>query len=156
MSDIPSYYEVYRHPHPHHPPRPMPSHVDTTSKSVNISDAFGNLRYIVELVSYPFYNEATGAKDLGFKVIVKNIIENTYGVPFLMIPEGQAWEFEYEIAMKNFKDCVDRYNSLVAAEMKDFKDIDIYKDRIKYVETKPCCCMFCRWCTQVFLDDHCR
>jgi len=155
MSDIPSYYEVYRHPHPPRPPRPAPSHVDTTSKSVNIADAFGNLRYIVELISFPFYNEATGAQDLGFKVIVKNIIENTYGMPFLTIPEGQAWEFEYDIAMKNFKDCVDRYNSLVAAEMKDFKDIDIYKDRIQYVETKPCCCMFCRWCTQVFLDDQC-
>jgi hypothetical protein len=153
--NIPYYYDVYRHHHGHCPPPQKPSHVATTSKTVNIADAFGNLRYIVELISRPFYNEVTGATDLGFKVIVKNFAMNNVGIPFLMIPEGEAWEFEQDIALKNFNDCIDKYNSLVAAEMKDFKDIDIYKDRIKYVETKPCCCMFCRWCKQVFLDDRC-
>ena len=153
--NIPYYYDVYRHHHRHCHPHQKSSHVDTTSKTVNIADAFGNLRYIVELISRPFYNEVTGATDLGFKVIVKNFAMNNVGIPFLVIPEGEAWEFEQDIALKNFNDCIDKYNSLVVAEMKDFKDIDIYKERIKYVETKPCCCMFCRWCKQVFLDERC-
>ena len=72
----------------------------------------------------------------------------------MTIPED-GWEFDYRKAMESFTTCVDRYNSLVAAEIKDFRDIDIYKDRIKYVETKPCVCMFCKWCRQVYLDQHC-
>ena len=100
--NIPNYYEVYRQPSHHHHHHMNASHVDTTSKTVNIADALGNLRYVVELMSRAFYNEVTGAMDLGFKVIVRNIVANRYGVPFLVIPAGAAWEFEQDLALKSF------------------------------------------------------
>ena len=40
------------------------------------------------------------------------------------------------------------------AEVKDFRDIDIYKDKIGYKETHPDCCMFCKWCRRSDRFDY--
>ena len=57
MSDIPFYTDIYAFPgphghlHQHHEPHFKKTQVIETSKEVVINDAFGNTRYVVQLVS---------------------------------------------------------------------------------------------------------
>ena len=63
---------------------------------------------------------------------------------FLEVPDD-GYEMNYGKALHDFDVCVQRYSSLVWAEMKDFNDIDIYSSKIGYEVLKPRCCMNCKW-----------
>ena len=53
----------------------------------------------------------------------------------LEIPGRDEYELDPHKAEYAFKVCVERYNSLVKAETKDFNDIDIYAEKIGYEKT---------------------
>lgn len=72
---------------------------------------------------------------------------------FLQIPDGDGYETSYEEAMHAFDTCVKKYQSLVNAEMRDFRDIDVYKDKIDYRVQEPRCCSNCKWCMKTFERD---
>jgi hypothetical protein len=43
----------------------------------------------------------------------------------------------------------------VKAEMKDFKDIEVYKERINYELPELSCCQFCKYAMKKALDVDC-
>lgn len=138
--DIPYYYEVYNtwpHRHCHDEHHQATSQQIQTSKRTDICDAFGNLRYIVQLSSIIENNS------LQFWTTVSQILSNDISA-FLRIPE-YGYEPKYTKAQNDFQTCVQRYSSLIDAEMKDFNDIDIYKEKIHYEVLHPDCCQFCKW-----------
>lgn len=152
---IPFYDDIYHfpggYPHHHHKhfPKPglKPSYVQETSKSIDIVDKFGNLRYNVTLSSEIMWDERS------YKTIVSQSLPKGI-VAFLEIPEDDRWEPDYYKALEDFNCCVKKYQSLVDAEMKDFRDIDIYKDKIGYeVQLPERCCGSCKWCMKTFEDD---
>lgn len=65
-----------------------------------------------------------------YKTIVSQMLPEGL-VAFLDVPED-SWEEDYHKALEDFKTCVSKYQSLVNAEMRDFRDIDVYKDKIDY------------------------
>lgn len=119
------------------------------SKTTQIVDAKGNVRYRVILSS------AAEEDKIGFKVEVVHYYpgdEENGGQVVLRIPEAEGeLEFDCAKARYDFDTCVQRFDSLVHAETRDFKDIEIYKDKIKYHVLKPKCCAFC-----AFSREHCH
>ena len=133
-------------------PKPPPkdqfdkSYVIDTAKSTDILDSFGNVRYIVQLWSAlsSFQNEQNENINLRvYQTKVTQVLPNELST-FLVIPEN-GYETNPYKAEEDFKTCVQRYQSLIKAEMKDFNDIDIYAKTIGYEVTKPECCMNCKW-----------
>ena len=153
---IPSYDEIYsfpggylRPPHgcsphmpldKHHKPHFEPSYARETSKSIDIYDKFGRLRYVVELAS-----QLLSPGQRGYKVTVAQMLQNGLKA-FLQIPSDGSYEPKYDIAIENFNACVKKYQSLIDAEMRDFRDIDVYSENIGYEVQKVECCSSCRWC----------
>lgn len=152
MIDIPFYKDIYEFPGPSSLIYPLPCHIPhfkqtqviETSKEVIINDMKGNTRYSIQLVS-----QMLDDGHLGFQVRVVHYWPNGQqdedSNPMLQIPEDH-FDPDYKKMEKVFSICVQRYDSLVRAETKDFNDIDIYADKIGYEKTKPECCAFCRWC----------
>lgn len=155
--DIPFYTDIYSFPGPwrhhrhHDKPHFKQTQVIETSKDVIINDATGYTRYIVRLLSIHMNDN-----QLGFKVEVIHRYpgESDDELDLLLTIPEHGYEEDYGKIKKEFDICVQRYNSLVKAETKDFRDIDIYKDRIGYKKTHPECCMFCKWCKKH--DCHCN
>ena len=150
--DIPYYYEVYKQPHHHcgphhHCHHDSLSYVRDMSKTIDILDPFGVVQYVVQLSSMALPDA------IGYKTIVTKVYDPEHTSAFLEIPDADQWQTDYLSAMHDFHVCVERYSSLVKAENKDFRDIDIYKERIDYVETRPECCQFCRWSISCFEDS---
>lgn len=143
------YNDVYRLPIADHKiyqgscrqPKFKSSFVVDESKTTQIVDAKGNVRYRVILSS------VTEEGKIGFKVEVVHYYpgdEENGGQVVLQIPEAEGeLEFNCMKAHYDFDTCVQRFDSLVRAETRDFKDIEIYKDKIKYEVLKPKCCAFC-------------
>ena len=105
------------------PPKPdhfLPSYERETSKNVDIYDRFGNLRYVVELAS-----QLQSPGERGYKVTVAQMLPNGLE-PFMQIPPDDEWQTNYAIAITDFNTCVKKYKSLIDAEMRDFRDIDVY------------------------------
>ena len=120
-------------------------YVKETCKIAEITDAFGQLRYKVEMTSFDIVDD--GKYELVYQVQVVNYF---YGPEPLIIFEApdvdQPPIKDINIANKIYADCVRNYTALVKAETRDFQDIDVYKERIEYRETCPECCATCRWC----------
>lgn len=115
-----------------HQPCPDAKHFDSsyvreTSKNIDIYDRFGKLRYVVELAS-----ELMSPGQRGYKVIVSQLIDEEGLKAFLQIPGDNTYEYDYTVAMCNFNACVKKYKSLIDAEMRDFRDIDVYSKNIGY------------------------
>lgn len=85
----------------------------------------------------------------GYKVIVYQTLEDGLSA-FLEIPSDGSYEMDYEVAGKTFDECVKRYASLVDAEMRDFRDIDVYSEKIGYEVQKVECCETCKWCLKEY------
>ena len=157
--DIPYYEYIYdfpgdydHHHHKHHKPHIQLTHALEVLKVVNLFDAIGNIRYIVKLCS-------TKIDDVfGYKVKVILFYPNEQpdvNNPLFVIPaDPDTYEFDYNKAQNDFDTCVQRYDALLKAETKDFRDIDIYAEKIGYVDTTPECCRFCKWCQKNEYDGH--
>ena len=101
---IPYYDDLYRfpggypwqwHDHRHHHDGNFKSSYATeTSKSVDICDKFGNLRYVVQMLSEMFYDSRC------YKTIVSQMLPEGL-VAFLEVPED-GWEEDYNKALKDF------------------------------------------------------
>jgi len=52
--------------------------------------------------------------------------------PIRQVPHGDDYCSNYFEMMDAFNENVKRYSSLIDAELKDFKDIEVYKDKIGY------------------------
>ena len=160
MTDIPFYNDIYAFPGPdrchHHPQKPhfTRSQVIETSKEVIINDAVGHTRYAIRLVS-----EMQEDGHLGFQVQVVHYYpsDSEEDNDLLMTIPEEGYESDYAKIEKAFDTCVQRYDSLVKSETQDFRDIDIYKDKIGYEKVEPECCMFCRWSRRMYgmHDEHC-
>lgn len=157
--DIPYYEYIYDFPGGHNQVPPQHSHTHLTlthaietSKEVKLFDAIGNIRYIVKLCS------TETDEGLGFKVMVVLFYPNEQpdvNNPLLVIPEDpNTYEYDYNVAQKTFGMCVQKYDSLLKAETKDFRDIDVYAEKIGYEKTQPECCKFCKWCVVNSYDNH--
>lgn len=132
------------------PPPPAPSYevpgkLVETSKSTEVVDAFGQLRYVVNLSSQVSSIAISG------EVVDARVYQTVVQMPlssglsaFLQIP-ADGHEVDYAKAQCDFKTCVERYSSLVWAEMKDFNNIDIYAEAVQYEVLKPDCCMNCKY-----------
>ena len=120
-------------------------HVKETCKIAEITDAFGQLRYKVEMTSFDIVDD--GKYELCYQVQVVNYF---YGPEPLIIFEAPEEDDppikDVKVATAIYEQCVKNYSSLVKAETRDFQDIDIYKEKIGYRETCPECCMTCKWC----------
>lgn len=158
---IPSYNEIYEFPggyppfgrhHYHHQHDFKPSYVRETSKNVEICDKFGKTRYVVKLTS-----EQIAPGEQGYKIVVECIYPDQGLIPILRIPENEnEYETSYDVAMSNFNMCVQKYQSLINAEMRDFRDIDVYKENIGYEVQDVECCATCKWCIKTFeCNKHC-
>lgn len=160
MTEIPFYNDIYAFPGPdrcyhQHKPKLKRSQIIETSKEVIINDAVGHIRYAVRLKS-----EMQEDGHLGFQVQVIHYYPSDAEEDnnlMLTIPE-EGYESDYKKIEKEFETCVQRYDSLVKSETQDFRDIDIYKDKIGYEETKPDCCAFCKWSRRIHRmhDEHCH
>lgn len=120
-------------------------YVKETCKVAEISDAFGQLRYKVQMTSFDIVDD--GKYELAYQVQVVNYF---YGPEPLIIFEAPDVDEppikDINVANKIYAECVKNYTMLVKAETRDFQDIDVYKERIQYRETCPECCATCRWC----------
>ena len=156
MIDTPIYPDIYSFPgnryHQHHLHHHKKYEIDDTylvqpSKSVLIMDSFGNARYEVSLSS-TLSTVALPDDTRAYKVTVTQFIYSPGEDPtisaFLTIPD-EGYETDYFKAQHDFDTCVQRYDSLVKSEMKDFRDIDIYKDKIGYEVLDPECCKTCKY-----------
>lgn len=63
---------------------------------------------------------------------------------------------DYAWIQGQFDKCVRNYSDLVKAEVRDFQDISVYKDRIGYRRVKPECCATCRFAKRVCVKDDFR
>lgn len=148
MMNIPFYYDVYRSPHDTHccpdHPRFKGAHVSDESRIVQLTDVFGNLRYLVALSSDVFPdgkgNECTG---YWFECVI--CYPNDKKDVILRYPQD-GYEIDYCKVEHEYKKCIDQYKSLLEAECRDFRDINVYKDKIDYEVLKPDCCKWCKWC----------
>lgn len=133
-------------PFPHHDIKNLkPSYARETSKNIDIFDKFGKLRYVVELTS-----KWCGIGQRGYKVTVAQMLKNGLKV-FLQIPDREDnYEYDYNVAIETFNTCVKKYQSLIDAEMRDFRDIDVYSENIGYKVQHVECCQSCRWCIKTF------
>ena len=145
------------HSDKHHADHFNPSYVRETSKNIDIYDKFGKLRYVVELAS-----QLISPGQRGYRVTVAQMLDNGLRA-FLQIPEDGSYEPDYAVAMSNFNACVKKYQSLINAEMKDFRDIDVYSENIGYEVQHVECCQFCRWCIKTAVKgdglqygSHCK
>ena len=152
---IPFYDDIYHFPggymqhHSHchnHGHKFSPSYVKDTSKSVDIEDKFGNLKYVVELQSEVF------ASGRAYKVTVSQMLSSGLSA-FLCIPEN-GYEQRYDEAIMAFDGCVMKYKSLVDAETRDFRDIKVYEKNIGYEVQRPQCCASCKWCMKTIEHSH--
>lgn len=159
------YWWQHRHCHKPHLKR---TQVIETSKETLINDATGFTRYIVSLVSriledgirgfqvqvQQFYPSQTVGNTVGNDEGNTEEDEEDIDNPMLVIPSIDEYEKDYDKIMHQFNVCVERYNSLVVAETKDFNDIDIYAKNIGYENTQPECCAFCKWSRKCRLNAH--
>lgn len=126
--------------------KPTMKRVDAkeTQKVTDIRDAFGNLRFKVAITcATDWYNDV---HRVAYTVVVVNCSYDGNMLQILQKPEdGEPPMFDYNQAICFYDDCVKKYSDLVKAEVKDFQDISIYKDKIGYEVTCPACCMTCKW-----------
>ena len=125
---------------------PMRAAVDAkeTQKVTDIRDAFGNLRFKVTLTSAA--DQYNDVHRISYTVVVVNCQWDGAELQILQKPEdGEPPMFDYSYALSFYNECVKKYSDLVKAEVKDFQDISIYKEKIGYEVTCPACCMTCKW-----------
>ena len=109
-----------------------------TMKTTQIKDAFGNLRFEVQLKSTDLWLHE---RETVYEVQVINF---HYAPDPLVILTKQTEV--YGFALSFYDECVRNYTNLIKAETRDFQDISIYKDKIGYKLTCPKCCATCLWC----------
>lgn len=138
---------IWGKPHDRHcGERPHVKAVDAkeTQKVTDIRDAFGNLRFKVALTcATDWYGDV---HRVAYTVVVVNCSYDGAELQILQKPEdGEPPIFDYNYALNFYNECVKKYSDLVKAEVKDFQDISIYKEKIGYTVTCPECCMTCKW-----------
>lgn len=118
--------------------------VKETQKVTDIRDAFGNMRFKVALTCAE--TAYGGMHRMSYTVLVVNCSYDDNELVILQKPEdGEPPIFDYNYALRFYNECIKKYSDLVKAEVKDFQDISIYKDKIGYEVTCPECCMTCKW-----------
>lgn len=163
--DIPFYDDIYRSPirrlpddlyspsWPHcgwHDSHPIPAFALETEKTVDIVDAKGDIRYKVVLSSTEIENGLRGYK---VEVVHFYATDPTAGQVIMRIPE-KGYEIDYREAQRAFDQFVKRYRALIVSEVADFRDVEVYKDRIDYKKTHPNCCQFCEWSRPCHASKH--
>lgn len=118
---------------------------------MKIVDAKDNVRYRVFLSS----DIVDDLPAFAIEVVHYYPGDEEGGQSVLKIPE-EGYETDYKKAKHDFDTCVQRFNSLVRAETRDFKDIEIYKDKIGYKVLEPECCAFCKWSREHSHGCHCK
>ena len=152
---IPFYYDVYRHPHNCKPkPHFKGSHILDESRVVDITDAMGNVRYNVVLSSEIVPDEK-GEECIGYWFECVVVFPNGHKDVILRFPEN-GYDTDYKKVEIEYHKCIEQYKSLVEAEVQDFKDINVYKDKIDYHVLRPDCCMYCRWCRKKDVPPWCN
>lgn len=146
-SPIRDYRDINRRHHPHL----KTCWTLDESKVVQIVDAKGNIRYRVCFSSTQLPDGTLGFKTQVFLCYPDDASSNS--APVMNVPD-EGYEIDYHKALHDFDTCVQRFDSLVKAETQDFRDIELYKDRIGYETLRPKCCLFCKWCEQRH-DGHC-
>lgn len=143
--NIPHYTEVYKtHSHDHCDDKKIKtSYALDTSKSTSIVDVTGELRYIVK------FECATDESQIpGYQVKVyrpKISIEESDDLILDVYP-NDGYEYDYVKAQMIFNEFIKKYSLLVDAEMSDFSDMNVYRERIEYIITQPECCGTCKYC----------
>lgn len=113
--------------------------VHETTKTVQIRDAFKNLRYEVQLKSTQLSLDAENST--AYQIQVVNF---HYAPDPLVVLTKQTTV--YGQALRCFDECVSNYTSLVKAETRDFQDMSLYTGKNGYKITCPQCCATCQWC----------
>lgn len=171
--NIPFYTEVY---HNHrtckcNDPKINVVYAFDTEKTTNIVDVTGELRYIVQLKT-TFLEETTDKQIPCYQVVVfrpsyiKNAnasCNNEYDesttqqtfLPIDVYPDYEQFEYDYCVVQKEFDRLVKKYSTLIEAEMCDFSDMSVYRERINYTMTQPKCCGTCKWC-RPHKKHHCN
>lgn len=74
--------------------------------------------------------------------------EESQGQVVDKFPYDGSYSTDYDEVHRIAMLAVDRCKAIVAAEVKDFKGIEVYKEMIGYEVLKPNCCANCRWCVE--------
>ena len=144
------------HPEHHHSHHSMGDpFVQETSKTSEIRDNFGKVRFKVYLIDMlDYYDEKEDCDDrfvvsvysLCYSLDPYKILEETFNEP------SDAYCF--------YNKCIENYKHIVQVETKDFQDIAIYAEKINYHKIDPDCCLNCRFChndhTGIHLECHNR
>ena len=157
--DIPFYNDIYEFPggyvgevYRRHRGKPHieKSYIVEVEKTTDIVDVLGNLRYTAKLTSRELENGR------GYKVKVYCFLQTPRNIQNDNGDEGDqtidlvvkwpevGYEMDYGKAKKQFDTCVQQYRALVKAECKDFRDVDIYAEKMGYHDNVKCCAT-CRW-----------
>lgn len=124
------------------------THIKEATKTTQISDAFGNLRYEVRFTTE---HSILGLEEIvNYKIEVQECFFDPTGDPLI-----NEYEKCYNKAIGFFDECVRKYTSLVNAEQRDFQDIEVYKTKIGYRLTCPKCCATCKWLTILKKQHNC-
>lgn len=127
--------------------------IKETSKTAEITDPFGNLRYRVVLTSFDVTDDDCYNRCYQIQVI------SYYGTSEEIIVAEQPIEdedriYDYEYALKVYDDYIKSYSMLIRAEHRDHQDIETYQDSIGYEKTIPECCATCKWCKKRPGPEH--
>lgn len=157
--DIPFYTDIYEFPGSywreiyhgcHRKPHLEKSYIVEVEKTTDIVDVLGNIRYTAKLISREL------EEGRGYKVRVYCHLQKPKSIQNDTKDEGDqtidlvvewpedGYEMDYRKAKKQFDTCVQQYRSLVKAECKDFRDVDIYAEKMGYHDDVKCCAT-CKW-----------
>ena len=140
------------HPEHHHGHHSMGDpFVQETSKTSEIRDNFGKVRFKVYLIDMlDYYDEKEDCDDrfvvsvysLCYSLDPYKILEETFNEP------SDAYCF--------YNKCIENYKHIVQVETKDFQDIAIYAEKINYHKIDPDCCANCKYSRTCEADKDCN
>lgn len=86
------------------------------------------------------YYDETRCKDDNYRITVDSFFYGPSPVTIL-----KEYRKHFSEAYAFYKKCIDEYKHLALAETRNFQDIEIYADKIKYHIIDPECCKNCKW-----------